>query len=95
MIYEFICCDSQNMGCGHEFQVECSMDEITMLVPECPECNKFTFTTRNWSNERKIVNTGPQTLGALADKNSSMFSEDYKKILSHKYSNDPNKKDLQ
>jgi hypothetical protein len=91
MVYAFICL-KDDRGCGHEFDVVCSMDEISILKPECPECGSFNYTRRNWCNERRFVDAGPKTLGMLADKNASKFSDDYKNDLLSRHDNNPNKK---
>lgn len=78
MLYDFECYLEEG-GCGNQFEVKSSMDEIIGLKPKCPACKKKKAVARNYGGVH--VFEGPKTLGSLADKNSSRMSADYKHHL--------------
>lgn len=77
-------CRTQNMGCGHIFDINCSISELNSLEPRCPECRKKKSVFRDYNV--RIFTFGPdKTLGSLADKNSSRMSSDQKNFLTKKH----------
>ena len=47
-------------------------------IPECLECGKKDNVSRNWKDESPSMFQDIKTLGSLADRNESKYSEDYK-----------------
>lgn len=86
MRYDFTC-DSDG-GCGHTFEVESSMSEISSLQPECPACGNKKHVYREFGS---IIVSIPHTLGSLAEKNSRKMSNDHKNHLIAKYNEYRNK----
>lgn len=81
MIYDFECYEDED-GCGSQFEITCSMSEISQLKPKCPVCHKEKPVHRFWGN---VYCFGPnKTLGSLADKNSKGMSSDQKHYLNQK-----------
>jgi len=82
MLYDFECY-LEDGGCGHQFEVKSSMNEIVGLKPKCPACKGKKAVARNYGGVH--VFDGQKTLGSLADKNSSKMSEDFKNYLTKKH----------
>lgn len=81
MRYDFECYEEDG-GCGSQFEISCSMSEITDLKPKCPNCDKKKAVSRVFGG---IIVSAPKTLGSLMDKNTSSMSEDYKNHLHKKH----------
>ena len=80
MIYPFIC-DKEDGGCGHNFTIKCSMDEIGDKKVSCPECKKRKPVRRDYAGQN-VSFFGPNvTVGSLADKNSAIMSDDQKHAI--------------
>lgn len=75
--YEYDC-----ERCSSHFEIQCSMTEVVGLQPKCPNCKKSGKVVRDFSG---VIVSVPKTLGSLADKNSSSFSEDKKQHLITKH----------
>lgn len=82
MTYDFECYPEDG-GCGNQFEVKCSMDEIVGLKPKCPVCKSKRGVARNYSGVH--VFEGTKTLGSLADKNASKMSSDQKQYLTQQH----------
>ncbi len=81
MIYEFEC-DGDDGGCGSQFEITCSMSEITGLKPKCPNCQKNKAVFRLFTG---ILVSTTRTVGGLVDKNTDKLSDDYKHHLKEKH----------
>jgi hypothetical protein len=76
--YIFECFEDEG-GCGTQYEQRLSMSEIDSYKPKCPTCKKRKCVKRNLTEELSGVyftNSQPQTLGALAEKNTSRLSND-------------------
>ncbi len=70
--YAFIC-----DKCPHRYELDMMMSEIGSYKPKCPLCKKKA--RQDYSN---VSVFGPnKTLGSLADKNTSIMSEEQKKHI--------------
>ncbi len=81
MRYNFECY-KEDGGCGSQFEISCSMSEISELKPKCPECGKKKAVSRVFGG---IVVSTTRTLGGLIDKNTAKLSEDNKQHLHEKH----------
>lgn len=78
-------CYSEDGGCGYQFTLLASMNDITTISPDCPKCKKTKPIARNYQAEGVNVNDAtPKTLGALADKNARTLSADHKRAIYNK-----------
>lgn len=72
-------CYADKRGCGHIFEVKLPANEIADYKARCPNCKKKSSTGRNFTADLSNVHVGhasPQTLGALAERNTSKLSND-------------------
>lgn len=81
MRYDFECYEEDG-GCGSQFEITSTMDEIVGLKPECPNCGKKKAVSRIFGG---IVVSTTKTLGGLVDKNTAKLSEDHKNHLNEKH----------
>ena len=69
-------CDETLNGCGHVFEQNVSMSEISSYQPKCPICRCSKPVHRDYLAEN-ISCFGPSvTLGTQIDKNSSKSSDE-------------------
>jgi len=73
--YSFECYDDDG-GCGHYFEITCSMSEIENKRPKCPNCQKKSSVFRNYDNNIYVFDSSPKTIGALADRNAARMSDE-------------------
>jgi len=72
-------CYAEEGGCGHVFERTAEMSKSTNLKPTCSSCNKKKPVGRNYQRENiRVVDATPQTVGALADRNTNRMSDDEK-----------------
>lgn len=93
-------CFEENGGCGTQYEQRLSVAELDTYKPKCPTCKKRKCVKRNLIDELSGVyftNTQPQTLGALAEKNTSRLSNDERSNIireNNKYKDEPFKGSL-
>lgn len=91
-IYE---CFEDDGGCGTQYEQRQSVSELATYKPRCPTCKKRKCVKRNLTAELSDVyftNSQPQTLGALAEKNTSRLSNDERAHIvreNNKYKDEP------
>ena len=77
--YEFKC-----EKCEHKFELYQQMSSYS--VPEtCPSCTLPGTVIRLYDGCPSFSNGEPKTLGALADRNASKFTDEQKAILNAKH----------
>jgi hypothetical protein len=82
--YCFQCYKSEK-GCGHRFDIVCTMNEISGLVPNCPKCNKTTTVFRDYESERVApYDPTPKTLGSLAEANTKKYTKEQREEMTRK-----------
>lgn len=92
--YIFKCFEDEG-GCGEHYEVRLSMSETDTYQPKCPTCHKSKCVKRNFTAELEDVyftQAKPQTLGALAERNTSRLSNDEKAKINrenNKYKDEP------
>ena len=70
-------CYEEDGGCGETFELQALMCDAPGLHPSCPSCNKIQPVRRDFPGESHTVfDASPQTLGALADRNTDKKSSD-------------------
>lgn len=57
--------------CAYEFSEFVDWNEISNFKPKCNMCKKKKNVVRSFSSERVSGDTGPKTVGMLADKQAS------------------------
>lgn len=77
-VYSFIC-----EKCNSKFEVKNSIEHAG-VKPKCPDCRSKKHVYRDYQSDNVSVAEGPKTLGSLADRNSSKFSDDQKQFLKDK-----------
>jgi len=83
--YCFKCYETEN-GCGHSFEVMAEMSQIIGLKPKCPKCRKQSPVFRDYQPEQVSgINQTPQTLGSLAEKNTTKYSKDQREAMTAKF----------
>ncbi len=87
--YTFLC-DEDDSGCGHTFEIACSISEYEEKIDRpqtCPECRKIKSVRRDLQSDAimYVGDSTPKTLGAKCDKNSSRISADEKHHLNKKH----------
>jgi len=85
-LYSFVC-DSEDGGCGHEFDINCYMcdyDATTKNI-KCPQCGKTSFIHRKYEEDNVNGVMGTRTLGSLAEKNSAKLSDEAKARLNYEH----------
>ena len=73
--YGFECYEDDG-GCGMQFDIICSWDDIEGKAPKCPNCNKKKAVSRNFSGNVIVFDASAKTVGALAERNGSRMSAD-------------------
>ncbi len=81
--YSFIC-DRNQMGCGHEFSIVCSISDYTSEV-ECKSCGQSDNIIRNYAEDTNHgfirKSSTDIKVGHLAKRNSEKMSNDEKDSL--------------
>lgn len=77
-LYTFVC-----EACDYIFEKNLSMKKSGEIQP-CPVCKTKKHVYRDFKADNVSVAEGPKTLGSLADRNSSKFSNDKKDMLKEK-----------
>ncbi len=91
-IYE---CFEEDGGCGTQYEQKLSVSDLDSYKPKCPTCKKRKCVKRNLVAELSEVyftQSQPQTLGALAERNTTRLSNDERshiKYETNKYKDAP------
>ncbi len=77
-IYIFKCsnCEDNNAITSH-FEKSLPMSK-SATIPKCEYCGTSSGVSRDWMSESPSMFQDIKTLGSLADRNESKYSEDYK-----------------
>lgn len=57
--------------CAYEFSELVDWNDISGFKPKCSMCKKNKYVVRSYSSERVSGDTGPKTVGMLADKQAA------------------------
>lgn len=79
------CCYEDKGGCNQIFEITATIAEYDTLKPKCPSCKKIKPIGRCYDIDIHYpTNSTPQTLGALADKNTTKYSDERLKEIRDK-----------